>query len=124
MAGGALGDDSRDDVGRNRGPASRARRWLHPGSSGPALFRNQALELVDGNEPGAPRHLDRLDQWQDASVEGRAADSKGSGSLRPGIGQPLDTGRLAGDLKRWGWRSVERLCVSLCFLGLAPETAA
>jgi hypothetical protein len=48
-AGGLFGADSGDDAGRDRGPPARARPGLFPRSGRVALFREQALELVDGN---------------------------------------------------------------------------
>jgi len=80
-AGGVLGPDSVDDVGRDLGGASGPRSWLRLRSSRLAALCEQPLQLVDRNQERAPRHLDQLDEWQDAPVEGRAADAECFGRL-------------------------------------------
>jgi hypothetical protein len=88
-----------------------------------AVLGKHTLELVDGNQLRAPRHLDRLDQREDATVEGRPADAESCGCLRTRIGEPLDSRRLSNDFGRppngpIGGR------VSLRFLASASQTAA
>jgi hypothetical protein len=50
------------------------------------------LKLVDGDQLGAPRQLDRLDVREEAA-EGGAADAERLGSLAASVGQPLMHGR-------------------------------
>jgi len=69
-AGGVLGPDSVDDVGRDLGGASGLRFWLRLCSSRLAALREQPLQLVDRYQTRAPRHLDKLDEWEDPPVEG------------------------------------------------------
>lgn len=95
FASGVLVPDPVDDARRNRGPAPWARPWLLPCSSRSASLCNQALQLVDRNESRAPRHLNGLNQREDASVEGGAADPERFRRLRARTGQPLDACCLA-----------------------------
>jgi hypothetical protein len=98
-----LGADVVDEFRRDDARPSPLRP-LSRRLSRPSLLGDQSLELVDGDESRSPRHLDRLDQRQDASVERRAADSDGRGRLRARVGESLDMRLLANDLD-WcrGW---------------------
>jgi hypothetical protein len=70
------------DLRRYRDPAARTQRRTAFGwHLSPSLFEHP-LELVDGDQLRAPRHLDRLDERQDASDERRAADAERLGGLR------------------------------------------
>ena len=97
------------------------RRRPRSRSSRPPLLRKESLQLVDGNEPRAPRHLDRLDERQDAPIEGGTTDAEGLGGLCAGVGKPHDPRRLAfnhqrtGRDLRWRWR------MPLSFRDPAPE---
>lgn len=86
-AGGVLGSDSVDDVGGERGWASRPRRRTCLRSCLSPALGNEALDLVDGNKMRPPPRLDRLDEWEDAPDEGRAADPERLGSLGSGVGE-------------------------------------
>jgi len=123
-AGAVLGPDALDDAGGERGWPPRICPALLSLSSRPASFRKQALQLVDRDLSGSPRHLDRLDQGQDASVEGGAADTERFRRLRACVGEALDAGRLADDLARRGRRRVERRRVTLCLLTLASQSTS
>lgn len=87
-----------EELGRYGCGSAPCRRWSRAFSSGPSLFFHQPPQLVDRNQLGAPRQLNRLDERQDAPVEGRAADPECRGSLRARVGKALDTGRLSNDL--------------------------
>ena len=121
-AGGVLGPDSVDDIGRDDGGASGSRAGLRLCLSRLASICEQPLQLVDRNQTRAPRHLDQLDEWQDAPVEGRTADAECLSRLRSGVGEPLDAGGFAhGHVRRLGgsdhWR-----CLPLRLACLALET--
>jgi hypothetical protein len=96
-AAGAFGSDSFNDVGLDGCPAPGPCPRLRFPTSWAATLRQDPLELVDGNEPRPPRHFDRLDQRQDAAVEGRAADAERLRSLRARVGEPLNTRRFSND---------------------------
>jgi len=95
-------------------------RLVCPPSSWPPPFGEQSRELVDRDEPGSPRHLDRLDEWQDAPVEGGSADAEGLGRLRARIREPLDTCRLSNDLDGRCCSFGRRRRVSLSLLTPVP----
>ena len=61
LSGLALGSDVVNEVRREDAWPSPVRP-LRPRPSRPSLLGYQSLELVDGDQFGAPRHLDRLDQ--------------------------------------------------------------
>jgi hypothetical protein len=117
-----LGPDPADNGGRNRSPAAWAYPGLLPGSSRSASFRNQAPQLVDRDESCAPRHLYGFNQWQDAPIEGGAADAERFRRLRARVGQPLDARRLAHDQRR-RYGSPSRRRVPPRLLGLATKPA-
>jgi hypothetical protein len=123
LACGMLCSDAVCDAARNSCRPSRFRSTRWP-SSRPSSFRHQPPQLVDGNQPGAPRHLDRLDDRQDAPVERRAADAENLGRLRPRVGEPLDARRLANDHRRRCGKPGRRRRVSLRFLTPAPQATA
>ena len=117
----ALSPDVVYEVGRDSSwPPSLCRLpgWL----SRPPPFGEQSLELVDGDEPRAPRHFNRLDQRQDAMVECRTADAERLGSLRAVVGEPLDALRLSDDLARCRGR-IGR-CVPARFLTPTSQATA
>ena len=95
-SGRALRPDVVDEVRFEDARPSPARP-LRPRSSWPPLLGDKALELVDGDELRAPRHLDRLDQRQDAAVERGAADAESRGRLGARVGKSFDTCRLSND---------------------------
>ena len=125
-------DNSPCDLLRGRWPAGdwfRAypRTWRAP------TLGHKSLELVDGNELGAPRHLYRLDPRQHAATERRRAHPKRFGRLRPRVGQPLDVARRSHGWRRDGSRDGRglghpvlhcRVGVPLGFRVLAAETAS
>lgn len=91
----------RENVVHELGREDPRPSWFRqPGlcSRWPTSFGDQSLELVDGDEPRSPRHLNRLDKRQDSPVEGRAADPERRGRLCAGVREPLDAGCLANDL--------------------------
>lgn len=116
LAGGALGADPVRDFGcERRGPAGCRRLGLSSGR--PSLFCKQPLQLVDGNQPCAPGHLERLDEGQHAAVEGGAADAERRGCLGARVGEPLNARCLPDDRWRGGRpRRLRRSRVSLRFL--------
>jgi hypothetical protein len=123
--GGMLGPDPVGGAGRDRGWASGARLGMLMRSSGPPSFPYHALQLVDGDQPCAPGRLERLDQGQDASVEGGAADAECLGCLCSGVGESLNTCCLAYDRCRRSrpeWLRLSR--VSLRFLVSSPHSTA
>lgn len=86
------------------------------------MLGKHTLELVDGNQLRAPRHIERLDQREEAPVEGRSADAECRGRLRPRVREPLDARRFAND---FGWPSGRMSSgVSLRLLTSACQTAA
>src|SRR5437773_1191883 len=89
-----LRSDLFDELRRENGPPARSRWRLGLPWSWPASLSDQSLQLVGRNQPGAPRHLDRLDKRQDAPAEGLAADAERLGSLRSRISEPLNASRL------------------------------
>jgi hypothetical protein len=106
LGSGVLGLDPLADALRNRDRATRTRAGLRLASGRPASFPDHALQLVDRDQSCTPRHLDRLNQRQDASVEGGAADAECFRGLCARVGEPLDACRLADDLARSGRRPV------------------
>jgi len=119
-AGGVLGADSVDDIGRDDGGASKSRAGLRLRSGKLAALCEQPLQLVDRNQKRAPRHLDELDEWHDPPVEGRAADAECLGRLRARIREALDTGRVAhvnvrrlGSSDRWRRLPLRLACLAL-----------
>ena len=91
---------SPDDLGRHGRSAPRSRLRLRLATGCLTVLDKHALELVDGNQLSAPRHLDRLDQPENATVEGRAADAERRGCLGAGVGEPLDSRRFSRDYGR------------------------
>jgi hypothetical protein len=71
-----------------------ARRRLKPRSCCPSPLECDSLELVDGDQAGAPGHFDRLDVRQQPP-EGGAADAERLGGLASSVGEPFDVRRLA-----------------------------
>lgn len=121
-AGGVLGPDSVDDVGRDLGGASGPPHGLRLRSSRLAALCEQPLQLVDWNQTRAPRHLDRLDEWEDAPVEGRAADAECFGRLRSRVRESLDARGFALDHVRRLGSSEQRRRLPLRLACLALET--
>jgi hypothetical protein len=97
LTGGTFGADACDDLARHGlgTPGRRERRLGRPWRS--AALLEESLELVGWNESSAPRHLDRLNVREDATVESRAADAERLGGLGARVGESFDTGRLADD---------------------------
>ena len=83
-----------------RGPARRLCRRAGVGAGAGPVLCEQALELVGGDQLGAPGHLDGLEEWQDPAVEGGAADPERLGGLGAGVGEPLDAVCLLEDRAR------------------------
>ncbi|MEX2647236.1 MAG: hypothetical protein WD249_13330 [Gaiellaceae bacterium] len=92
--------DSLDDFRWNDARAARWRLQLSSRASRSATLGDQPLQLVDRDESRAPRHLERLDQRQDAAVECRAAHAERLGGLGARVGESLNTRRFSDDLGR------------------------
>ena len=124
LAGGALAADAvRDFRCECRGPAGWRRLRLLSGR--PPLFCEQPLQLVDGNQPRASGHLERLDQRQYAPVEGGATDAECRGCLGAGVGESLKACCFADDRQRRGRPDRRRRSrVSLRLLAPAPQPTA
>src|SRR5437899_4642313 len=93
LPGGAVAWDAPCDLGWDGWLASPRRR-LDSRSRGASPLSRESLELVDGNQAGAPGQLDRLDVREQAA-EGRAADAERLGGLAAGVGEPFHLGRFA-----------------------------
>jgi hypothetical protein len=122
-AGDVFGSDSLNDVGRDScsTPSRGVRLCLL--ASCATVFGDHTLELVNGNQLRAPRHLDRLDQREDATVEGRPADPECRCRLRSRVGEPLGPGRLSNHPGRRGGPTSSRR-MSLLLLASASQAAA
>lgn len=118
----ALVTDARDDLARETRRPTRARRAPAFCSRLLPSFGQEALELVDRDEPATRACLDRLDIGQDAPVECGGADAERLGRLRPRIGEPLDEGRLEDDYRSLGGADCRRR-VATFFLASAPSAA-
>ena len=122
-AGIVFGSDPLNDVGRHGfSTAWSCLRLRLPARRLPA-FVDYSLEFVDGNQPRAPRHLDRVDQREDTTVEGRSADTKRCGCLCPRVGEPLDARRFSNDSGRRA-SPISSRGMSLGLLASASQTAA
>jgi hypothetical protein len=110
-----------DDVGREDLRSSLSCRRCGC-ASGSSPFRDESLELIDGDESRSPRHLDRLDQRQDSVVERRAAHSQRRGRLRAGVGEALYTRRLSNDFYGCSCRIGSRVAPG--FLASTSQAAA
>lgn len=87
--------DAHDDtVGQHRsatgGPHRRRSRRRRV-----SMLREQPLEFVNRHELLTPRQLNRLDQRQDPTGEGRRGHTERGRGLCPRIGEPLDMLGLA-----------------------------
>jgi len=87
------------------------------------VFGDHALELVDGDQLRAPRHLDRFNQREDATVEGRPAYTEHRGRLRSRVGEPLDPGRFSNNAGQRGGPADSR-CMTLLLRAWASQAAA
>jgi hypothetical protein len=104
------------------------RRLLEPRPCCASPVGGESLELVDGDQAGAPGQLDRLDVRQQPS-EGGAADAKCLGGLAASVGEPFDALRLTDDHSRrrrgwprptgWSARLLGRLEVASYLVGAA-----
>ena len=97
-----------------RSETLRTRLWRS------AALLDQALELIDRNQPRSPGHLDRLDMRQHTTDEGRAAHAESRRGLRACVCKSLDTLNLTDDLTRHAAvrrHLPSRLCIS------PPESA-
>lgn len=88
---GMLTLDSPDNLRRDRGvsPCRVPRRELDGRDLGVRL--EEAFELADGNQSRTPRCLDRVQGRDDASVEGRDADTERFGCLLSGVDESFGT---------------------------------
>jgi hypothetical protein len=84
---------------------------------------NHAFEFVNGDQPRAPGHLDRVDVRQDSADEGRAADAESFGGLRARVGEPFDVRSAASDDPRLRYRYWIRLCRSESACSRDPTAA-
>ena len=96
LTGGVGGLDSFDHLLGNL-PRAAAERRCRARLGGVPAFGEESFELVDRDQPCTPGHLDRLDVWEDAPDEGRAADAESFGGLAAGVGEPLDVWRRPDD---------------------------
>jgi hypothetical protein len=98
-AGGVRGLDSFDQLLWNL-PRAASDRRCRARLTGPPTLGEEPFELVDRDQPCAPRHLDRLHVREDAADKGGATDAERFGGLATGVSEPLDALRWPDDRTR------------------------